>query len=167
MTSRRQFLCKLGIGATPAIAAAAAWIAPAAARAAKDYPVMRTDPEWRARLDPQRYAVLRRAGTERPHSSPLNHEKRTGVFACAGCDHPLFSSATKFESGTGWPSFWQALPGAVTKSADQSFGMSRDEVLCARCGSHLGHVFDDGPPPTRLRYCMNGLALAFAPKDRS
>ena len=160
MPTRRQLLRTLG---SSAFLATTAWLLPSVARAAKAYAVTHTDSEWKALLTPERYAVLRRAGTERPYSSPLVREHRDGVFACAGCKLPLFSSRTKFDSGTGWPSFWKPLPGAVDKTADNSLGMSRDEVLCARCGSHLGHVFDDGPPPTHLRYCMNGLALTFAP----
>ena len=132
-------------------------------RAAKAYAVSRTDAEWKARLTPQQYQVLRQAGTERPFSSPLNNEKRAGTFACAGCEQPLFSSATKFDSGTGWPSFWKPLPDAVEKKSDRSYGMVRDETLCARCGGHLGHVFDDGPPPTGKRYCLNGDVLTFVP----
>jgi peptide-methionine (R)-S-oxide reductase len=117
--------------------------------------------EWRRILGPERYAVLREAATERPFTSPLLNEHRRGTFVCAACALPLFSSATKFDSGTGWPSFWKALPGALVNRADNSLLMARTEVLCARCGGHLGHVFDDGPKPTGLRYCMNGLALNF------
>jgi peptide-methionine (R)-S-oxide reductase len=113
------------------------------------------------------YNVLREAGTERPFSSPLNKEKRKGTFTCGGCDLPLFSSDTKFESGTGWPSFFQALPNAILEKSDRTFMMVRTETLCRRCGGHLGHVFDDGPKPTGLRYCMNGLALSFKPADGS
>jgi peptide-methionine (R)-S-oxide reductase len=123
-----------------------------------------TDADWRKRLDPQAYDVLRKHGTERPGTSPLNHEKRKGTFACAGCDLPLFSSDTKFESGTGWPSFYQPLPGAIGTTSDRSFFMTRTEVHCSRCEGHLGHVFDDGPKPTGLRYCMNGVALKFVPQ---
>jgi peptide-methionine (R)-S-oxide reductase len=122
------------------------------------------DADWRKRLDPQAYDVLRKHGTERPGTSPLNHEKRKGTFACAGCDLPLFSSDTKFESGTGWPSFYQPLPGAIGTTSDRSFFMTRTEVHCSRCEGHLGHVFDDGPKPTGLRYCMNGVALKFVPQ---
>ena len=117
--------------------------------------------EWRRLLGAQRYAVLREAATERPFTSPLLKEHRRGTFLCAGCGLPLFNSATKFESGTGWPSFWKVLPGAVINRPDHSLMMERTEVLCRRCGGHLGHVFDDGPKPTGLRYCMNGLALKF------
>ena len=119
--------------------------------------------EWRKRLGPERYRILREAGTERPYSSPLNKEHRRGTFACAGCGLPLFSSTTKFDSGTGWPSFFRPLPNAIATRADHSLLMERTEVLCRRCGGHLGHVFDDGPRPTGLRYCMNGLALKFVP----
>ena len=122
-----------------------------------------TDSDWRQRLTPQQYNILRKHGTERAGTSPLNHEKRKGTFACAGCDLPLFSSDTKFESGTGWPSFYAPLPNAVATKTDRSFFMTRTEVHCSRCIGHLGHVFDDGPPPTGLRYCMNGLALKFEP----
>jgi len=125
--------------------------------------IVKTDAEWRKQLTPQQYAVLRRHDTERPGSSPLNREKRKGTFACAGCDLPLFSSDTKFESGTGWPSFWQPLSNAVGTTVDKSMFMTRTEVHCRRCEGHLGHVFDDGPKPTGLRYCMNGLSLAFKP----
>jgi peptide-methionine (R)-S-oxide reductase len=123
----------------------------------------RSDSEWRKRLGPERYRILREAGTERPYSSPLNNEHRRGTFACAGCGLPLFSSTTKFDSGTGWPSFFRPLPNAIVTRADHSLFMERTEVLCRRCGGHLGHVFDDGPRPTGLRYCMNGLALKFVP----
>lgn len=122
-----------------------------------------SDAEWRKRLNPQQYAVLRQEGTEAPGSSPLNQEHRAGVFSCAGCGLALFSSETKFESGTGWPSFWKPLDDAVGTHRDTAFGMVRTEVHCRRCGGHLGHVFDDGPRPTGLRYCMNGVAMGFKP----
>jgi peptide-methionine (R)-S-oxide reductase len=135
---------------------------PAPARAAQ-FRVIHSDAEWRRMLGPQRFAVLREAATERPFSSPLLNEHRRGTFVCAGCAQLLFRSATKYDSGTGWPSFWKVLPGAIVERPDRSLMMERTEVLCARCGGHLGHVFDDGPKPTGLRYCMNGIALAFRP----
>jgi peptide-methionine (R)-S-oxide reductase len=121
--------------------------------------------EWRTTLTPEQYRVLREHGTERPGTSPLNQEKRSGMFVCAGCGQPLFSSDTKFESGTGWPSFFAPLEHSVDTSTDNSLFMKRIEVHCARCGGHLGHVFPDGPPPTGLRYCMNGVALDFHPEQ--
>lgn len=127
------------------------------------FQVFHTPGEWKRLLGPERFTVLREAGTERPFTSPLLKEHRRGTFACAGCGQPLFSSATKFESGTGWPSFFRALPNSVITRIDRQMLIERTEVLCARCGGHLGHVFDDGPKPTGLRYCMNGLALAFRP----
>lgn len=123
------------------------------------------DEEWRRKLSPEQYYVLRQHGTERAGTSPLNREKRAGVFACAGCGQDLFHSSAKYESGTGWPSFHTPLEGAVATSVDNSLFMTRVEVHCSRCGGHLGHVFEDGPPPTGLRYCMNGVALAFRPED--
>jgi peptide-methionine (R)-S-oxide reductase len=163
MSNRRTTL--LGIGALSALAAGIrGWLSPAeAAQPARAYEVTHTEAEWRKLLTPEQYEVLRRAGTERPYSSPLDKEKRDGTFACAGCALPLFSSKTKFNSGTGWPSFWKPLDKAVDESEDTTFGMRRVEVLCHRCGGHLGHVFDDGPKPTGLRYCMNGLSLKFTP----
>jgi peptide-methionine (R)-S-oxide reductase len=132
-----------------------------AAEANMRFTVNRTPAQWRQMLGAQRYHILREAGTERAFTSPLLGEHRKGTFLCAGCALSLFNSATKFESGTGWPSFWRPLPHAVVERADRSLFMERTEVLCARCGGHLGHVFDDGPKPTGLRYCMNGLALKF------
>ena len=125
------------------------------------FEVSHTDAQWRQILTPQQYAVLRTASTETPFSSPLNDEHRPGTFTCAGCAQDLFSSTTKFDSGTGWPSFWKAMDNAVLERQDNTLGMTRTEVLCRRCGGHLGHVFDDGPQPTGLRYCMNGVALGF------
>jgi len=130
-------------------------------RAAARFEVMHTDEEWHSLLTSEQFAVLRREGTERAFTSELNHEKRRGTFTCAGCALALFSSETKFDSGTGWPSFWKPLDNAVGTTEDRAFGMVRTEVHCRRCGSHLGHVFEDGPPPTGLRYCMNGVALKF------
>ncbi len=127
------------------------------------FPVTRTDAEWRERLTEEQYYIMRQHGTERPGSCALLHETRQGTFSCAGCDTPLFASTLKFESGTGWPSFNDPIPGSVETTEDRSFGMVRTEVHCATCGSHLGHVFPDGPPPTGLRYCINGVALNFAP----
>ena len=130
---------------------------------AQAFPVTRSDAEWRAMLTPDQYQVMRRHGTERPGSCALLHEKRPGTFSCAGCDTPLFENTVKFESGTGWPSFNQPIEGAVETTVDRTHGMVRTEVHCATCGSHLGHVFDDGPAPTFLRYCINGVAMNFAP----
>ena len=138
------------------------WSAGASATNAR-FAVTHSPAEWRQMLGPQRFEILRKAGTERAFTSPLNGEHRAGVFDCAGCDQPLFASATKFDSGTGWPSFWRPLPRAVVTRTDSSLFMTRTEVLCSRCGGHLGHVFDAGPRPTGLRYCMNGLALRFRP----
>jgi peptide-methionine (R)-S-oxide reductase len=135
----------------------------AVTRAAEADRVVYSDPEWRSKLTADQYAILRKEGTERPFTSPLLHEERKGVFACAGCASDLFSSSTKFDSGTGWPSFWAPLDNAVNTHEDRSYGMVRTAVTCRRCDGHLGHVFDDGPKPTGLRYCMNGLALTFKP----
>ncbi len=139
-----------GFGRSPAIAAG-------------PFEVRKTEAEWRRQLGPARYNILRQGGTEPPYTSALLKEHRRGIFTCAGCALPLFSSTTKFDSGTGWPSFWQPLPRAVAETRDSTLGMVRREVHCRRCGGHLGHVFDDGPRPTGLRYCMDGLALAFRP----
>ena len=149
-------------GSSVAVLAALWWTDRPDARAGA-FEVVKTDDEWRRLLKPEAYKVLRHEATERPYSSPLNSEKRRGTFACAGCGLPLFSSETKFESGTGWPSFYQPLPNAVETSTDRSLLMARTEVHCRRCGGHLGHVFEDGPKPTGLRYCMNGVALTFQP----
>jgi peptide-methionine (R)-S-oxide reductase len=130
-------------------------------RAHETYPVMKSDEEWQKQLSPEAYRVLRKHGTERAGTSPLNAEKRQGTFECAGCGQPLFASDAKFESGTGWPSFFKPLEGSVGTHEDRSFFMRRTEVHCSRCGGHLGHVFPDGPEPTGQRYCMNGVALRF------
>ncbi|MCG6204492.1 peptide-methionine (R)-S-oxide reductase MsrB [Rhodopseudomonas sp. HC1] len=143
------------------------WLRPEEARAAEKFEIEKTPEEWRAQLTPMQYHILREEGTERPFSSPLLKEHRKGTFACAGCDLPLFASDTKYDSGTGWPSFWQPLPNAVGERKDSTLGMIRTEVHCRRCGGHLGHVFDDGPKPTGLRYCMDGYALTFKPSPSS
>ncbi len=135
----------------------------APATSAETFEVTLTEAEWRARLSDRAYAVLREEDTERPNTSPLNAEKRAGTYHCAGCGLPAFSSETKYDSGTGWPSFWEPLPDAIRTREDPGFFGSRTEVHCRRCGGHFGHVFDDGPEPTGLRYCMNGVALAFKP----
>lgn len=128
------------------------------------FEVSYSDADWKKRLSPEAYQILRHEGTESPYSSPLNGEHRAGRFGCAGCNLDAFSSKTKFDSGTGWPSFWQPLPMAVAENKDSTLGMVRTEIHCRRCGGHLGHVFDDGPKPTGLRYCMNGFALRFTPE---
>ena len=154
MQSRRNLLQTLLVGT-----AAAAF--PGFPALAKSYEVTHSDAEWRKLLSPAEYNILRRQGTEAPFTSPLLNEHRKGTFLCRGCALPLFSSATKFESGTGWPSFWAPLANAVETTTDKSWIETRTEVHCRRCGGHLGHVFDDGPKPTGLRYCMDGVALTF------
>ncbi len=164
MITRRSLLTTSAIGL--AGAASAPWWAStprAETPAAEAFPVVHADAEWRKLLNADQYAVLRKSATEQPFTSPLLHEKRRGNFACAGCDLDLFASSTKFESGTGWPSFWAPLDKAVITQRDTSFGMVRTAVECSSCGGHLGHVFTDGPKPTGLRYCMNGVALTFKP----
>jgi peptide-methionine (R)-S-oxide reductase len=131
--------------------------------AREKFEITLSDAQWRTRLSPAAFQTLRKEATERPYTSPLNTEKRKGIFACAGCALPLFASITKFDSGTGWPSFWKPLPNAVGTASDMMMGYSRVEVHCRRCGGHLGHVFDDGPQPTGKRYCMNGVAMTFTP----
>ena len=132
-----------------------------------NFAIKLSDAEWKKRLTPKQYAVLRQEVTEKAGTSPLNKEKRKGIYVCAGCGLPVFSSATKFESGTGWPSFWTPLPNAVGTKEDNTLFFKRTEVHCRRCGGHLGHVFDDGPKPTGLRYCMNGTAMKFRPAAKS
>lgn len=158
--SRRTLL---GAGGSLLAIAIAGAFAPRRLSAAEVFEVSHSEAEWRKLLTPQQYAVLREENTERPYSSPLNTEHRAGRFACAGCGLELFSSKTKFDSGTGWPSFWQALDRAVAEHQDRTLGMVRTEIHCRRCGGHQGHLFDDGPKPTGLRYCMNGLAMRFIP----
>jgi peptide-methionine (R)-S-oxide reductase len=163
MMTRRN----LGLGAVGAAAAAGiAKVLGGSSEAAptKAFPVSYTDEEWKKKLSPEAHYVLRQHGTERAGTSPLDREKRKGTFVCAGCDQELFTSDTKFDSGTGWPSFFEPIPGAVGTSEDNKFFMRRTEVHCARCEAHLGHVFPDGPEPTGLRYCINGVALDFKPE---
>jgi peptide-methionine (R)-S-oxide reductase len=154
-TNRRALLAWLS--AAPILAACGS------AAEAKTWPKGLSDAEWRKKLTRTQYRILREAGTERPFSSPLDKEKRAGTFHCAGCANALYASATKFDSKTGWPSFWKPLPGAIATQTDWKIGYPRTEVLCADCGGHLGHVFDDGPKPTGKRYCMNGTAMVFRP----
>ena len=161
MITRRRLIA--GGVAAAAAAFSAPWWRTTAAGAATTFEVTHSDAEWRKLLTADQYAVLRHEATERPFSSPLDHESRRGTFACAGCDLALFSSTTKFDSRTGWPSFWAPLEKAVGTTTDTTLGMVRTAVHCRRCGGHLGHVFDDGPKPTGLRYCLNGVALIFKP----
>ena len=158
--ARRNLL----LGGT-ALAALSAFtvLRPATKAAEGDFPFKLTDAEWKARLDPFAYDVLRHEATERAFTSPLNDEKRPGIFHCAGCDQALFDAATKYDSGTGWPSFYTYIEGALGTSVDNSMFMTRTEVHCSNCGGHQGHVFEDGPPPTGLRYCINGVSLKFVP----
>jgi peptide-methionine (R)-S-oxide reductase len=177
MASRRVFLLSGSAAAVAAVTALFQWRAAGAQPqlallpegaspspgASAVFAVTHSDAQWRQMLNEEQYLVLRKAATERPYSSALNSEHRSGMFACAGCRLALFSSSTKFDSHTGWPSFWAPLQHAVVTDDDTTLGMSRTEVHCSRCGGHLGHVFDDGPRPTGLRYCMNGLAMTFTP----
>ena len=157
MIGRRELIGLAGVGVAAVLLGSTSTLAVSVGK----FQVSHTPADWRRLLGPERYAVLREAATERPFSSPLLNEHRKGFFDCAGCGLPVFSSATKFDSGTGWPSFFRALSNAIITRSDRTLGVERTEVLCRRCGGHLGHVFDDGPKPTGLRYCMNGLALKF------
>ena len=159
--SKRGFLG--GAGAALVAAVGLSLVGRSSEASAETFEINLTPEQWRQRLSPERYYVLRRQGTERSGSSPLNNEHRRGTFLCAGCDLPVFRSQDKYESGTGWPSFTRAIRGAVRTQPDNTLFMTRTEVHCRRCGGHLGHVFEDGPPPTGQRWCMNGIAMKFAP----
>jgi peptide-methionine (R)-S-oxide reductase len=165
LTRRAVFLGASGLVGIGAFGGAIAFVGARQATAAAEgvFEVVRTSAEWREMLTPEQYAVLREEGTERPYTSPLLNEHRAGTFHCAGCDNPLYASDTKYDSRTGWPSFWDALPNAVGTKEDRTLWMVRTEVHCARCGGHLGHIFEDGPQPTGLRHCINGVALVFHP----
>ena len=159
MTNRRTFLLSG--------AAVLAVVTPVFARKDGEFEVVKTPEEWRKILTPAQYRILREEGTERPFTSPLNDNKEAGIYHCAGCDNAMYSSETKYDSRTGWPSFWQAMDDAVGTSTDYKLIYPRTEVHCARCGGHLGHIFNDGPKPTGERHCLNGLALTFKPSEKS
>jgi len=166
MMTKRQFLLSgASLAALAALGVGLGGGFAEAENAGKVFEVTKTEEEWRATLTPEQYSVLREEGTERAGTSELLQEHRKGVFACAGCDLPVYASETKFESGTGWPSFWAAIEGAVGTAEDTTLFMTRTELHCNRCGGHLGHVFDDGPPPTGMRHCINGVALVFHPAE--
>jgi peptide-methionine (R)-S-oxide reductase len=168
MLSRRNLVLAGVSAAAVAAVARVAWTGKAqATTSAKTFEITKTDEEWKKLLTPEQFNVLRKHGTERAFTSPLDKQYGLGIYNCAGCDLPLFTSTTKFDSGTGWPSFYKPLDNAIGTTVDKSFFMTRTEVHCRRCGGHLGHVFDDGPKPTGLRYCMNGVALKFIPEKKS
>ncbi|MGH6925435.1 MAG: peptide-methionine (R)-S-oxide reductase MsrB [Propylenella sp.] len=167
MSKRKFLLSGASFAGLTAIASAFAFRGARSEATAEVFEVTKTEEEWRAILTPEQYAVLREEATERPWTSELLEEKRKGNFACAGCDLPLFASETKFDSGTGWPSFWAEIEGNVAYKEDRTLWMARTEEHCRRCGGHLGHVFDDGPPPTKKRHCINGLALVFQPAEEN
>jgi peptide-methionine (R)-S-oxide reductase len=163
MTKRQFMLTGASLAAVAAVATRFGFGNSESRAAAATFPVTKTDEEWRKILTGEQYSVLRKQDTEAPGSSPLLQEHRKGTFHCAGCDNAVYSSETKFESGTGWPSFWAAIDGGVGTEEDNTLFMTRTEVHCSRCGGHLGHIFDDGPKPTGMRHCINGVALTFAP----
>ena len=169
MATRRQFLTATAVtlGLAPIVALAGRSELLETEPVAGRFPVAKTDAEWRALLTAEQYRVLRHGSTERAHTSPLNLEKRSGTYACAGCGHLLFASTAKYDSGTGWPSFWAPLDNAVGTAVERSIWGVQKEVHCSRCGGHLGHVFPDGPAPTGLRYCINGVALKFIASPRT
>jgi peptide-methionine (R)-S-oxide reductase len=160
--TRRHFL-SLSAAAAALVGAGALFRGRGASAAAAEFEITRTDAEWKALLPAKAYQVLRHEATEPAGTSPLNHEKRKGVFHCAGCDLAVYSSDAKYDSGTGWPSFWEAMPNAIGTRVDNSLFMTRTECHCRRCGGHMGHIFDDGPPPTGMRHCINGVSLTFKP----